>query len=161
MPHDLMIVDYSVGHTGSIHDSWAFQSTCTCKEYEHIFGPNEWMWADSAYPSETWSVSPFKKPAKRELSPDQKTFNYHLSKVSCTYHSIGLFSHVNRFAFMLSTLLDCLKADFNHCLSSRFKSTHMRSIFGLSCGSNAVSSSTILYYELKQEKTMGSGKRNS
>jgi len=55
-----MIVNYSVGHTGSIHDSWAFQSTQTFKEDECIFAPGKWMWADSAYPSETWSVSPFK-----------------------------------------------------------------------------------------------------
>ena len=57
---NLMIVDYSVGHMGSVHDSWAFWSTCTYKEQDRIFGPSEWMWADSAYPSETWSVSPFK-----------------------------------------------------------------------------------------------------
>jgi hypothetical protein len=86
-----MIVDYSVGHTGSVHDSWAFRSTRTCKEHECIFGLDEWMWADSAYPSETWSVSPFKKPAKHELSPDQKTFNYHLSKIRIhVEHAIGL-----------------------------------------------------------------------
>ena len=82
MPHNLMIVDYSVGHTGSVHDSWAFRSTRTFKEHERIFAAGEWMWADSAYPSETWSVSPFKKPARGELDRDQKTFNYHLSKVS-------------------------------------------------------------------------------
>jgi len=87
MPHNLMIVDYSVGHTGSVHDSWAFRSTRTYKEHDSIFGPNEWMWADSAYPSETWSVSPFKKPARGELSPDQKTFNYYLSKV-CLFHCL-------------------------------------------------------------------------
>ena len=86
-----MIVDYSIGHTSSIHNSWAFWSTCTCKEHECIFGPDEWMWADPAYPSETWSVLPFKKPAKCELSPDQKTFNYHLSKICiCVEHAIGL-----------------------------------------------------------------------
>jgi hypothetical protein len=33
-----MIIDYSVGHTGSVHDSWAFQSTRTFKEHERIFG---------------------------------------------------------------------------------------------------------------------------
>ncbi|KAF8236445.1 hypothetical protein L208DRAFT_1251442 [Tricholoma matsutake] len=80
-PHNLMIADYSVGHTGSVHDSWAFRSTQIFKEHTCIFGTDEWMWADSAYPSETWSVSLFKKPANSELSPDQKTFNYYLSKV--------------------------------------------------------------------------------
>jgi DDE superfamily endonuclease len=90
-----MIVDYSVGHTGSVHDSWAFRSTRTYKEHNRIFGPSEWMWADSAYPSETWSVSPFKKPNGRELSQDQKTFNYYLSKVRLFhYYSVISFSHV-------------------------------------------------------------------
>ena len=96
MPHDLTIVDYSVGHTGSVHDSWAFRSTRTYKEHDRIFGPNEWMWADSAYPSETWSVSPFKKPTRRALSPDQKTFNYYLSKVSIFHCSvISYYSHAS------------------------------------------------------------------
>ena len=45
-----MIADYSVGHTGSVHASWAFQSTRTFKEHARIFGTDEWMWADSAYP---------------------------------------------------------------------------------------------------------------
>jgi len=89
-----MIVDYSVRHTGSVHDSWAFWSTQTFKEHEHIFGPSEWMWADSAYPSETQSVLPFKNPAKGELHPDQKTFNYHLSKVSRVRHITSSSCHV-------------------------------------------------------------------
>jgi hypothetical protein len=80
-----MIADYSVGHTGSVHDSWAFRSTRTFKEHDQVFGPGEWLWADSAYPSEMWSVSPFKRPARGELSHDQKTFNYHLSKVHLLY----------------------------------------------------------------------------
>ena len=77
-----MIVDYSVGHTGSVHDSWAFRSTQTFREHDQVFLPGEWMWVDSAYPSEVWSVSPFKKPARGELTRDQRTFNYHLSKVN-------------------------------------------------------------------------------
>jgi hypothetical protein len=81
MLHNLMIADYSVGHTGSVHDSWAFCSTRTFKEHMQVFVPGEWIWADSAYPSEMWSVSPFKKPARGNLTPDQRTFNYHLSKV--------------------------------------------------------------------------------
>ena len=73
MPQNLIIVNYSVGHTGSIHDSWAFQSIHTYKEHNSIFDPKKWMWADSTYLSESWSVLPFKKPAWHELSPDQKT----------------------------------------------------------------------------------------
>jgi DDE superfamily endonuclease len=82
-----MIADYSVGHTGSVHDAWSFRSTRTFKEHDQVFGPGEWIWADSAYPSELWSVSPFKKAARGELSRDQRTFNYKLSKVrlSCGF----------------------------------------------------------------------------
>ena len=40
------------------------------------------MWADSAYPPETWSIVPFKKPANGQLTPDQRTYNYWVSKVS-------------------------------------------------------------------------------
>lgn len=76
-----MIIDYALGHTGSVHDSWAFRSTRIFLEHETILGPGEWIWADSAYPVETWCVPPFKKPAHGELTPDQRTFNYHLSKV--------------------------------------------------------------------------------
>jgi hypothetical protein len=78
-----MIRDYLVGHTGSVHDSWAFRSTRVFKEHEQIFGPGEWMWEDSAYPVETWCVPPFKKPIGGELDADQRTYNYHLLKV-CT-----------------------------------------------------------------------------
>ena len=40
------------------------------------------MWADSAYAPETWSVAPFKKPINGQLTTDQKTYNYWVSKVS-------------------------------------------------------------------------------
>jgi DDE superfamily endonuclease len=65
-----------------MHDVWAFQSTRTFKNHNKIFGPGEWMWVDSAYPPETWSVSLFKKPVNGQLTSDQRTFNYWVSKVS-------------------------------------------------------------------------------
>ena len=85
MPHNLIIVDYALGHTGSVHDSWSFRSTRTYRENARIFSPGEFLFADSAYPVEEWSVAPFKKPKGSELTPDQRTFNYYISKVS---HSI-------------------------------------------------------------------------
>ena len=81
LPDSLRIVDYSIGHTGSIHDSWAFCNTLIYWKHEDIFAPGEWVWADAAYPADTWCIIPFKKPAGGELSLDQKTFNYYLSKV--------------------------------------------------------------------------------
>ena len=76
LPDTLRIIDYAVGHTGSIHDSWSFQSTCIFKEHKCVLAPGEWIWADSAYPTETWCVSPYKKPIGGDLTPDQQTFNY-------------------------------------------------------------------------------------
>jgi hypothetical protein len=70
-----------LGHTGSVHDAWAFRSTRTFKNHERIFARGEWMWADSAYAPETWSVAPFKKPVNGQLTADQKTYNYWVSKV--------------------------------------------------------------------------------
>ncbi len=83
MPHNLLIIDYALGHTGSVHDSWSFRSTRTYKEHNRLFGPGEFLFANSAYPAEEWSVPPFKKPRGSDLSADQRTFNYYISKV-CT-----------------------------------------------------------------------------
>jgi DDE superfamily endonuclease len=93
-PHNLLITDYSLGHTGSVHDAWAFRSTRMFKNHEKIFGPGEWMWADSAYPPETWSISLFKKPVNGQLTADHKTFNYWVLKVSRTQPSTFNKSHV-------------------------------------------------------------------
>jgi hypothetical protein len=48
--------------------------------------PGSRMWADSAYPSEIWSVSLFKKFAHCALDADQRTFNYYLSKVHIIHY---------------------------------------------------------------------------
>lgn len=83
MPHNLFIADYSVGHAGSTHDAYAFQSTRLYREHADLLGDDHWVWADSAYPVETWCVPPFKKPRNGALTRNQRTFNYHLSRV-CT-----------------------------------------------------------------------------
>ncbi|KAG2335780.1 hypothetical protein BDR05DRAFT_978902 [Suillus weaverae] len=66
MPHNLIIVDYALGHPGS---------------HEALLPDDHWIWADSAYPLEKWCIVPFKKPRNGMLTKDQKTFNYHLSTV--------------------------------------------------------------------------------
>ena len=43
--HNLCIVNYSLGHTGSAHDSYAFQSTDIASDHEKILSNGEWMWA--------------------------------------------------------------------------------------------------------------------
>ena len=89
--HNLHIVDYSLGHTGSGHDTYAFQSTNITSNHQEFLSNSKWMWADSAYPTRTWCVSPFKKKCHSLLSRTQKHFNYHLSTLRVrTEHTIGL-----------------------------------------------------------------------
>ena len=89
--HNLRFIDYSLGHTGSAHDSYAFQSTCISSDHRAFLPPGEWIWADSAYPVRPWCVPPFKKPRNGELSQDQKRFNYRLSTVRVrAEHAISL-----------------------------------------------------------------------
>ncbi|KDR70601.1 hypothetical protein GALMADRAFT_47600, partial [Galerina marginata CBS 339.88] len=60
-------------------------------EHERIFHEGEWMWADSAYLCESWCVCPFKKPIGRDLTADQRSYNYHVLKVRIrSEHCIGL-----------------------------------------------------------------------
>lgn len=82
--HNLLIIDYGVGHTRSVHNAWAFRSTRTFRDHDKIIGNVEWLWADSAYPCKVWSVCLFKKPVGGTLTPNQRTYNYHVSKVQIT-----------------------------------------------------------------------------
>lgn len=77
---NLRIIDYVVGHCGSTHDSTAFHDSRVYMEHEELFRPGEWLWADSAYPAETWCVTPFKRPAAN--TQENATFNYWVSRVS-------------------------------------------------------------------------------
>ncbi|KAF9229421.1 hypothetical protein BS17DRAFT_667367, partial [Gyrodon lividus] len=61
MPHNLLIVDYGLGHPGSIHNAYAFQGTHITSQPATLIPCNHWIWADTAYPTETWCVVPFKK----------------------------------------------------------------------------------------------------
>jgi len=83
MPHNLLVVDYGLGHPGSVHDAWAFRGTRITSDPAEFIPQGHWMWADSAYPTETWCAVPFKKPRGGGLSRDQNVDNKHLSKV-CT-----------------------------------------------------------------------------
>jgi hypothetical protein len=84
MPHNLLIVDYALGHPGSVHDAYAFRSTCIYQEHDTLLPADHWIWADSAYPLSTWCITPFKKPCNGCLTANQRTFNFHLSSV-CTF----------------------------------------------------------------------------
>ncbi|KAF8592799.1 hypothetical protein K439DRAFT_1610331 [Ramaria rubella] len=58
---DLCIVDYGVGMPGSQHDSTAWLQTCIPQEHETLLSSVEWVWADTAYPLQTWCQAPYKK----------------------------------------------------------------------------------------------------
>lgn len=110
--HNLRIVDYCLGHTGSVHDSYAFESTRIYREHDQLLRPYEWIWADSAYPCHTWCVPPFKKPPNQQLTSRQKKFNYYLAMVRVrSEHTIGLLK--GRFQSLRELRL-LLSSDDNH-----------------------------------------------
>ncbi|KAG2071486.1 hypothetical protein BDR04DRAFT_1194035, partial [Suillus decipiens] len=89
MPHNLLIVDYSLSHTGSMYDAYAFKATCIYQEHDALLQDNHWIWVDSAYVLEKWCIPSFKKPWNGCLMRDQKTFNFSLSHV-CAHFSCSL-----------------------------------------------------------------------
>jgi hypothetical protein len=125
-PQNLLIVDYSLGHTGSVHDAWAFRSTRTFKNHNRIFGPGEWMWADSAYPPETWSVAPFKKPVNGQLTADQRTYNYWVSKASCTPHSKLYGSYCLQIRIRVEHTMGMLKGTFQSLKEIRIQLVNVK-----------------------------------
>ena len=69
-------------------------------------------------------------------------------------------AHAYRFVFVSSMQLDYWRADFSPYLSFVSKYTHMKSIFGRLCGSDAVSSSIILFCELRKAEITRGGEKN-
>ncbi|KIK15531.1 hypothetical protein PISMIDRAFT_115004, partial [Pisolithus microcarpus 441] len=43
--------------------------------------PRHWIWADSAYLSETWCAVPFKRPCRGSLMHRQNIYNRYVSKM--------------------------------------------------------------------------------
>ncbi|KAF8586813.1 hypothetical protein K439DRAFT_1646106 [Ramaria rubella] len=58
---NLRIIDYGVGLPGSQHDVMAWKQTWIPLEHETLLGRDEWVWADTAYPLQTWCQAPYKK----------------------------------------------------------------------------------------------------
>ena len=79
--HDLFIVNYGLGHPGSVHDVYTFQGTHIAQEPDDLIPEGHWIWADSAYPSKTWCAVPFKATQTTPLSRPQKIYNRYLLKV--------------------------------------------------------------------------------
>ncbi|KIK93842.1 hypothetical protein PAXRUDRAFT_144141, partial [Paxillus rubicundulus Ve08.2h10] len=83
MPHNLHIVDYGLGHPGSVHDAYAFQGTQMAKDPERQVPQNHWIWADIAYQTQTWCIVPF-KAVGGPLSRTKNTYNKYLSRVGAS-----------------------------------------------------------------------------
>lgn len=84
MLHDLRIVDYGLGHPGSVHDAHAFLGTRIAHDPAGMIPPEHWIWADSEYLTQMWCVVPFKATRLAGLSRSRNVYNKHLLKV--TYH---------------------------------------------------------------------------
>jgi hypothetical protein len=143
-----------VGHTSSVHNSWSFRSTHIFKEHERVLAPGEWIWADSAYPSEMWCVSPFKKPIGGKLTPDQWTYNYHVSQVHQPFLSSKRILISSRFAFVLNMPSGFSRVVSKHCMNSRFKSLRQSTTNGPSFSSSRASSSITSYSNLREATSM-------
>jgi len=78
---NLRVIDFSYGHTGSTHDSTAWEDTRIVREREEIIKDGEWIWADSAYPVRTFLYLPLphsnyvRQRSARGLLPHIKSLN--------------------------------------------------------------------------------------
>ncbi|KIK23176.1 hypothetical protein PISMIDRAFT_100908, partial [Pisolithus microcarpus 441] len=69
----------------------AFSHTHIYCHPETFLGADEWIWADSTYPSLLWCIVPFKRSSMGLMPNMQKTFNQHLSKIHVhSEHFYGL-----------------------------------------------------------------------
>ncbi|KIJ28342.1 hypothetical protein M422DRAFT_140947, partial [Sphaerobolus stellatus SS14] len=93
--------------------STAFQESCAFKEHDTLFQQGEWLWVDSAYPVETWCVTPYKRPAAD--IEENKAYSYWVSRVRIhSEHAIGLLK--GRFQ-SLKGLRQQIKDECDHCLA--------------------------------------------
>lgn len=110
MVHNLRIVDYGLGHPGSVHDSYAFQSTRVAQEAQELIPEGHWLWADSAYALKTWSLVPFKTARGVPMSRAQKLYNRHLSTVRIfTRKGWQIFTHRDCFRFACASSTHLLR----------------------------------------------------
>jgi hypothetical protein len=72
-------VDYSLGHTGSAHDSAAFEGTAAFKHPDWLFEGEEFAWGDSAYTLSSRIIPVHKRPAS--LVPENATFDAAVSRI--------------------------------------------------------------------------------
>ncbi|KAF8547206.1 hypothetical protein OG21DRAFT_1479528 [Imleria badia] len=74
----------TVDYYCSVHDTHAFLGTCIVQNPEGMISEEHWIWADSAYPIQTWCIVPFKATRLAGISRSRNIYNKYLSKVMCT-----------------------------------------------------------------------------
>ena len=72
-------MDYSVGMTGSAHDSTAFEHTGAAKYPDWFFKGREFAWADSAYTVNSRTIPVHKQPAS--FNPRNALFDKYVSRL--------------------------------------------------------------------------------
>ncbi|KAF8573639.1 hypothetical protein K439DRAFT_1649956 [Ramaria rubella] len=91
---DLCIIDYGLGLPGSQHDATAWKATWVPWEHNTLLGPDEWVWADTAYPLQTWCQAPYKRHRGTNRPnkdiPENGRYNYYVSRVRVrSEHCVG------------------------------------------------------------------------
>ncbi|KAE9396662.1 hypothetical protein BT96DRAFT_824371, partial [Gymnopus androsaceus JB14] len=66
----------------------AWEGTRIATNHEDLLEEGEWIWADSAYPLQSWVISPYKKPDC--FDKNNSIFNECVSNLCiCSEHAIG------------------------------------------------------------------------
>ncbi|KAF8582988.1 hypothetical protein K439DRAFT_1349888, partial [Ramaria rubella] len=79
-----------------------------------LFQPTEWIWADSAYPIHSWSVSLYKCPAAN-LADQNKKFNYWVSHMRVHIKSEHAVGYLKGWCLSLKGLQQQIDDETYHC----------------------------------------------
>ncbi|DAZ98312.1 TPA: hypothetical protein N0F65_008898 [Lagenidium giganteum] len=89
--HIARVTYVQVGYPGCTHDNRVWSESNLVQECNGYFLKKEFLIGDSAFATSSRMVSPFKNFRGGSLTPEQKFFNYRLSKIRFkTEHCIGL-----------------------------------------------------------------------
>jgi hypothetical protein len=92
---------YNAGWPGSTHDDRVFRNSRIVQHLDDHFRETEYIIGDSAYGTQNFMVSTYKKPVGAPIHPDHEVFNTKLSKPRVTSeHTIGILK--GRFPFLRS-----------------------------------------------------------
>ncbi|PLW22447.1 hypothetical protein PCASD_11644 [Puccinia coronata f. sp. avenae] len=82
-------ISYLAGYPGSCHDCYVFSNMQLAQQPEQFFDQNQFLLADSAYPSNQYTIPAYK--GADLLIPENVDFNYHLAQSRVRIeHAIGI-----------------------------------------------------------------------